>query len=430
MSEPLPRGWREATLADLVYERMDRVGRAANPIVLSSTKHHGLVPSDEYFQGRIIYSSDLSNYKRVCRDWFAYATNHLAEGSIGLQQNFDVACVSPIYTVFECGNSLFPSFLYRVLKSPSLVAKYRLYEQASVDRRGAVRFGDFAKIRVRFPSSLAEQQRIVEILDLIDEQIQRSTGAIAKFDEVRKASVRVSMSPGLECFREVEASELHSGVHRRNGSWCLVPLGSLLSGIDAGNSPDLDDIPAGPDQWGVLKVSAIGNDMFHPGENKVVRDNALRVASLCVRPGDLLMTRANTPQLVGRSCIVGNTPAHLMLCDKTLRLRLSHPYVTVNYVQMVLGMTELRRQIEIEATGTSGSMKNISQHAISQLMIPVGDRDDVERVANANLLFGEELLAMRWELDKVRELKQGLVADLLTGRSRVTAAGVERVGTG
>ena len=101
MSEKVPNGWREAALGDLVDESNERVGRIA-PIVLSSTKHHGLVPSSEYFQGRTIYSNDLSNYKRVDRGWFAYATNHLAEGSIGLQWAFDSACVSPIYTVFKC----------------------------------------------------------------------------------------------------------------------------------------------------------------------------------------------------------------------------------------------------------------------------------------------------------------------------------------
>ena len=173
MSELLPCGWREAFLGELVHERNNRVGRAESPIVLSSTKYQGLVPSDEYFRGRTIYSSDLSNYKLVRKGWFAYATNHLAEGSIGLQHEFDVACVSPIYTVFECGDAVLPTYLYRLLRSPSLVKAYGLHEQASVDRRGAVRFRDFAKIRIRLPWSLLEQQWLAEIFDTIDEHYSK-----------------------------------------------------------------------------------------------------------------------------------------------------------------------------------------------------------------------------------------------------------------
>lgn len=180
MSESTPSGWHDVALGELVEERNDRVGERSKPVVLSSTKHHGLVPSDEYFRGRTIYSNDLSNYKRVDRSWFAYATNHLAEGSIGLQREFDTACVSPIYTVFKCQASVDPGFLYRVLKSPGLISAYRLHEQASVDRRGAVRFRDFSKIRIELPCSLAEQQRIAEILDVLDNRITSGGRVINK----------------------------------------------------------------------------------------------------------------------------------------------------------------------------------------------------------------------------------------------------------
>lgn len=280
-----------------------------------------------------------------------------------------------------------------------------------------------------FVPPAGEQRRMVEILDTLDEQIQGSSSSIAKLEELHYASIRESMLLGLECFHEVEASELHLGVRRSVGSWSLVPLGSLLSGIDAGHSPDLEDTPASPGQWGVLKVSAVGNGMFHPEENKVVRDRALFNSAICVHPGDLLMTRANTTQLVGLSCIVENTPPHLMLCDKTLRLRVAHSYGTTKYVHVMLGVDEIRRQIEIEATGTSGSMKNISQQAIRRLMIPLGSPEDVERVVNADALFGAELAVRRSEVEQLQALKQGMMDDLLTGRVRVTDESLERVGT-
>ena len=81
-----------------------------------------------------------------------------------------------------------------------------------------------------------EQRLIAEILDTTDQRIRASISSTQKLDELRRAAIRESMLPGLECLREMEASELHDGARRSIGSWSLVPLGSLLNGIDAGHS--------------------------------------------------------------------------------------------------------------------------------------------------------------------------------------------------
>lgn len=287
-----------------------------------------------------------------------------------------------------------------------------------------------ALLKVEHPVSVHEQQHIVDILDTADEQIRVAERSTAKLVALRDATIRESMLPGLRCFCELQASELYSGAHRSFGSWSLAPLGSLLSGIDAGLSPDLEDTPAGPGQWGVLKVSAVGNGGFRPEENKVVFDQTLYNSAICVRPGDLLITRANTTQLVGLSCIVENTPPHLMLCDKTLRLRMSHPYADAKYVAIALGLAEIRHQIETAATGTSGSMKNISQQAIRQLMIPLGSPADVDQMVNIDAVFRKQLAANRKEIGQLHALKHGLADDLLAGRVRVRGSGPERVRAG
>jgi type I restriction enzyme S subunit len=161
----------------------------------------------------------------------------------------------------------------------------------------------------------------------------------------------------------------------------LVPLSSLLIGIDAGHSPDVEDTPAASGEWGVLKVSAVGADGFHPQENKVVREERLHNPALRVRAGDLLITRANTSQLVGLTCIAGETSSELMLSDKTLRLRVNKRVAPTKYIQAALGSPIVRRQIENLATGTSGSMKNISQGSIQNLMIPFSGTEDAGQIA-------------------------------------------------
>jgi type I restriction enzyme S subunit len=135
-----PADWNRRELGEITCEVSARNADCGNMPVLSCAKHHGLVPSEEYF-GKKIYADDTStsNYRVVRRSEFAYATNHIEEGSLGYQDICDAGLVSPIYTVFKTTAEVDDTYLYRVLKSPLLIHLYRVNISASVDRRGSLR---------------------------------------------------------------------------------------------------------------------------------------------------------------------------------------------------------------------------------------------------------------------------------------------------
>ncbi|WP_433362497.1 restriction endonuclease subunit S [Streptosporangium sp. CA-115845] len=284
-----------------------------------------------------------------------------------------------------------------------------------------LRYADYLNSKI-FTPSLAEQRRIAEILDSFDLAIFHLRSPSTKFTQLRTAHIRKLMDDGLSILRSVEASELSCVERKMHGRWTVAPLASTLDAIEAGNSPNVEDSPAGPGEWGVLKVSAIGRHGFRPEENKVAHDKSLHVKNLCVHPGDLLISRANTSELVGLTCVVRETPPGLMLCDKTLRLHVNPTRTSAEYVHLALSLTEIRRQIETAATGTSGSMKNISQAAIRRLMIPWADRELIDRVVRDDAAYVAQIEALMRQEQGLIRLKQGLMEDLLTGRVRVSEA--------
>ncbi|MEU7557946.1 restriction endonuclease subunit S [Streptomyces eurythermus] len=415
-------GWRRVTLGEVTQEQNLRVGDLSDRVaVLSSTKHHGLVRSDEYFKNRQIYSADISGYKLVRRGWFSYATNHLTEGSIGLQNLVDDGCVSPVYTVFSCSPEVDKGFMIRVLKSERMLGLYGLHDQASVDRRGAVRYSDFKDIEIDLPP-LLEQRRIAEVLDEVDAQIQRLRSEDLKLGDLRESVLNVKLRGALEVLEATEVSHMAEHVDQTMGSFRFVLLGSLLAGIDAGHSPDLEDKPAGAGQWGVLKVSAVGREGFRPLENKRVESADLVDASLEVRKGDLLMTRANTPGLVGLSCVVGEVRPGLMLSDKTLRLNLACRDDDPRFLDAILRQSALRRQIEIAATGTSSSMKNISQDSIRKLVVPWVNSSVQTSILAPVAAIQEKRDLLRREVVKLESVRKALTDDLFAGQVRVPPA--------
>jgi type I restriction enzyme S subunit len=111
-----------------------------------------------------------------------YPSNHIEEGSIGLLLSHDIGIVSPIYTVFRCNDSIIPEYLYAVFKTDTFRHIFAISTNASVDRRGSLRWREFSLIRVPLPS-IKEQQAIVEVLNVADNeivQLERKLKALEK----------------------------------------------------------------------------------------------------------------------------------------------------------------------------------------------------------------------------------------------------------
>jgi type I restriction enzyme S subunit len=137
--------------------------------VLSCTKYDGLVRSLDYF-GRKVFGDDLSKYKIVPRGYFAYATNHIEEGSIGYQDLMDKGLVSPMYTAFKTNKKVYDSFLFRLLKTDRMIYNYQSNMSGSIARRGGLRWNVFETIIIEIPS-YDEQVAITKLFDKLDKEI-------------------------------------------------------------------------------------------------------------------------------------------------------------------------------------------------------------------------------------------------------------------
>lgn len=142
-----------------------------NYLVFSCTKYDGLVLSDDYFD-RQTYGSQRTAYKMVAPLEFAYATNHLEEGSIGLNTHEAVGIVSPMYTTF-CVDHADPHYIYAVLKTERMRKEFERRTPASVNRRGGLRWKDFAKIEVPLPP-LREQVEITARIGTLTDDLRHA----------------------------------------------------------------------------------------------------------------------------------------------------------------------------------------------------------------------------------------------------------------
>lgn len=220
------------------------------------------------------------------------------------------------------------------------------------------------------------------------------------------------------------AKAIHSeeGIPLPNG-WRWVLLEALLAKSESGWSPQCDSQPRRSGEWGVLKVSAVTWGIFNPEENKRL-PLSLEARHECeVRPGDFMLSRANTAELVARSVIApDDCPEKLLMSDKIVRLVFLDDRLKP-WVNLVNNSELARSYYKARATGTSDSMRNVSRQVIHELPIPLPSLEVQERVLKAL----DRLMGFCDELERQASSSMKLRAQLsVTAVSSFTGIAIEQ----
>lgn len=160
-----------------------------------------------------------------------------------------------------------------------------------------------------------------------------------------------------------------------------ITLGDLLVGIETGKSFQTSEILARPEELGVLKTSAVSWADFLPDEAKALNGDYTPAESHKVKQNDLLISRANTRELVGAVVLVDRDYPMRLLSDKTLRLIIDESRASKDYLLYALRSSQAREHIEHFATGTSDSMRNISQDVIKAIPVWLPSLTDQRQIA-------------------------------------------------
>lgn len=179
-------------------------------------------------------------------------------------------------------------------------------------------------------------------------------------------------------------SHIDIGAHEFEvpASWTWCRLGLLVLTHEAGWSPVCPPNPrAGDSEWGVLKLSAVSWGRFRAHEHKVLGVGLEPRPAIEVLDGDFLMSRANTAALVGRSVVVNDPPARLMMSDLIVRLRFADR-VTAEYVNLLNGTSFARAYYAGASKGTSDTMRKLSRDQILATLVPLPPLDEQRRIVD------------------------------------------------
>ena len=209
-------------------------------------------------------------------------------------------------------------------------------------------FKDYAQTAVPLPD-LAEQKGIVQRLNSIEEAAESAKAQISQLDSLIKSRF-------VEMFGDLSQYESRD-------------LCDCVSSLETGKSLKCQAFRRMGSAPAVLKLSAISSGIYREAENKALPDDVKPVSTKMVCEGDILLARKNTPELVGRSALVGHTDGNIMFPDIVFRM---HPCEGIYGVYLAyLLANPLFESVRALAHGSAKSMSNIPKSELARLGVPI-----------------------------------------------------------
>jgi len=248
----------------------------------------------------------------------------------------------------------------------------------------------FSNILIPLPP-LPEQQKIAEILETVDNAIEKTKRIIEKYKRIKQGLMQDLLTKGIDENDNIRSEKTHkfkdSPLGRIPEEWEVVRLGDIIY-FKNGKSPSFSEVGIYP-IYGSNGLIGFSNIYQFEGEHLIVG----RVGA----SGEAHFVSGKF--FASDNCLVGR-----LLREKELNLK---------YIFYYLKYFDLKRFI------TQTAQPLITQSLINNLHISLPPLPEQQRIAEILSQTDQTIEKEQQYKEKLQKIKQGLMQDLLTGKVRV-----------
>ena len=204
--------------------------------------------------------------------------------------------------------------------------------------------------------------------------------------------------------------------------WDVVELGKVIKSITSGVSVNsIDEINKFPHGYHVLKTSCVANGYFDSSYAKSILPNEIFHAKNSVKKGNLIVSRMNTPLLVGELGYTKKDEPKIFLPDRLWQVEIKEDLANTQFLSFLLSYPLFAKVLKETATGTSDSMKNISKNNFSSLNIYLPPLSEQTAIATALSDTDALISSLQTLIAKKQAVKLAAMQNLLSGKIRLPA---------
>ena len=202
------------------------------------------------------------------------------------------------------------------------------------------------------------------------------------------------------------------------GHWECVPLKRLINKIESGVSAiGSTSQAASENEFGVLKTGCVSFRVFNPLQNKLVVGEECKRLACPVRGDTIIVSRMNTPELVGSCAFVDKDYPNLFLPDRLWQVYFCDK-TSAKFLHWILNSQPVRNRYAQICVGSSSTMQNISQSQFSETIIPLPTLSEQHSIISflddKCGKIDEWVTKKQKEVEHLQELKQRVIADAVT----------------
>ena len=187
--------------------------------------------------------------------------------------------------------------------------------------------------------------------------------------------------------------------------WELRKFGEMLVNLEAGVSVNSSDYDTG---YFILKTSAIKMGNIDLLEVKSIVSEEVARAKTPLIKNSIIISRMNTPELVGASGLVRESIDNIFLPDRLWQGQVAGNFSPEWLIQSINIAANIKKIRDL-ATGTSGSMKNISKKSMLDLIINVPTLEEQQKIGSFFKQLDDVIALHQLKLDLLKEQKKGFL---------------------
>jgi len=280
-----------------------------------------------------------------------------------------------------------------------------------------LRKNDVLSCLLSIPKTVEEQRAIATTLSDVDTLIGALDQLIAKKRDIKQAAMQQLLTgkrrlPGFDgkCgYKQTEVGLIPD-------DWGVKELGSILDHCRlGGNYPNQDEENSRP----LMKMGNLGRGNIDLSKIQYISSRVNSDDSDRLQFGDLLFNTRNTLDLVGKVSIWRNELPVAYYNSNIMRLEFKPEEISSNsYANYLFNSPNLLVRLRAIATGTT-SVAAIYTRDLLKLLFPIPSVPEQRAIAAVLSDMDTELDLLEQRRDKTRALKQGMMQELLTGKTRL-----------
>ena len=366
-------------------------------------KEDGIVP-----MGERLVAADISRYKLVRNNWFAYNPMRLNIGSIARWQGESEVLVSPDYVVFRCLERSMPTTLL-----PEYLDCFRGSRQwdafVSEAGDGGVRvriyYRDIAQLQLALPD-VEEQQKIAECLGSLNDLIVAEGQKLDALRQHKHGLMQELFPQPGETVPQLRFPEFEDAP-----DWEEVTLGTLLDrppdyGVNAAAAPFSESLPT------YIRITDINDDGQFASRARVSVDIDATDEQY-LEDGDIVLAR--TGASVGKSYRYREEDGRLVYAGFLIRVRPNPERLLSQFLAGHLSTWRYRNWVRLTSERSGQPGINATEYASIPLPLPPNIRTlaEQQKIADCLTSIDDQLNAQARKLDTLKQHKQGLLQQLI-----------------